>query len=54
MPLNDKKLLCIASCDIGKCALGIYKAGTTYQGKTIGFSGEHFTGQQLANGLSEV
>ena len=54
IPLADQKLPCIAASDIGKCALGIFKAGATYQGKTIGISGEHLSGQQLADGLSEV
>lgn len=54
MPLDDKKLPCIAAVDIGKCAFGIFKAGDTYQGKTIGISGEHLTGEQLADGLSDI
>jgi uncharacterized protein YbjT (DUF2867 family) len=47
-PLGDKKLACIASDDIGKCAYGIFKAGTEYQGKTVGIAGEHLTGKQMA------
>lgn len=54
IPLADQKLPCIAANDIGKCALGVFKAGPAYQGKTIGISGEHLSGRQLAEGLSDI
>ena len=52
-PMGDKKLPGIASGDIGKCAYAIYKAGTTYQGKTVSIAGEHLTGNQMAEAFSK-
>ena len=46
--MGDKKLPGIAATDIGKCALGIYKAGQKYIGKTVGIAGEHLTAKQMA------
>jgi uncharacterized protein YbjT (DUF2867 family) len=40
LPMADKKLPGIAVEDIGRCALGIFKAGERYIGKTIGIAGE--------------
>jgi uncharacterized protein YbjT (DUF2867 family) len=54
MPMGDKKLPGIAAADIGKCALGIFKAGQKYIGKTIGIAGEHLTGKQMADGFARV
>jgi len=54
MPMGDKKLPGIAAADIGKCALGIFKAGQKYIGKTVGIAGEHLTGEQMASGFSRV
>ncbi len=54
MPMGDKKLPGIAADDIGKCALGIFKAGPKYIGKTVGIAGEHMTGKQMAEGFSRV
>ena len=39
MPMGDKKLPGMASEDIGRCAYGIFKAGTAYVGKTVGIAG---------------
>jgi uncharacterized protein YbjT (DUF2867 family) len=52
MPVEDKKFPGIAAQDIGKCALGIFKAGEIFQGKTVGISGEHLTGEEMAEGFS--
>ena len=54
LPMSDKKLPSIAVEDIGKCALGIFKAGERYIGKTIGIAGEHLTGKQLADGFGKA
>jgi len=54
MPMGDKKLPGIAAADIGKCALGIFKAGQKYIGKTVGIAGEHLTGKQMAEAFSRV
>ena len=54
MPMGDKKFPGIASEDIGKCALGVFKRGKEFIGKTIGIAGEHLTGQQMADGMSKA
>jgi len=54
MPMGDKKLPGIAAADIGKSALGIFKAGSKYIGKTVGIAGEHLTGKQMADGFARV
>jgi len=48
LPMGDKKLPGIAAEDIGKCALGIFKKGPEYIGKTVGIAGEHLTGTEMA------
>lgn len=53
-PMGDKKLPGIASEDIGRCALGIFKRGREFIGKTVGIAGEHPTGAQMASALSKV
>jgi uncharacterized protein YbjT (DUF2867 family) len=53
-PMGDKKLPGIAAADIGKCALGIFKAGQKYIGKTVGIAGEHLTGKQMAQGFAKT
>jgi len=54
MPMADKKLPCIAVDDIGKCALGIFKRGSEFIGKTVGVAGEHLTGAQMAAALTRA
>jgi len=54
MPMGDKKLPGIAAEDIGKCALGIFKAGPKYIGKTVGIAGEFTTIKQIADAFSQV
>jgi uncharacterized protein YbjT (DUF2867 family) len=48
MPMGDKRLPGMASEDIGKIALGVFKRGPEFIGKTISVAGEHLTGAQLA------
>jgi uncharacterized protein YbjT (DUF2867 family) len=54
IPMDDKKLPSIAAEDIGKCALGIFKAGKEYIGKTIGIAGGHLTGREFAAAFSKA
>jgi uncharacterized protein YbjT (DUF2867 family) len=54
LPMDDKKLPGIAAEDIGKCALGIFKKGCEYIGKTVGIAGEHLTGTQMAAALAKA
>ncbi len=53
-PMGDKRLPGMAAEDIGKCALGIFKAGTEYIGKSVGIAGEHLTGAQIAAKFSRA
>jgi uncharacterized protein YbjT (DUF2867 family) len=54
IPMGNKKLPGISSDDIGKCALGIFKRGKEFIGKTVGIAGEHLTGQQMAESMSKA
>ena len=54
LPMGDKKLPGIAVEDIGRCAYGIFKNGGEFIGKTVGISGEHVTGQEMAASLSNA
>ena len=54
MPMDDKKLSAIAAEDIGKCALGIFKRGREFIGKTVGIAGEHLTGGEMAAAFSKA
>jgi uncharacterized protein YbjT (DUF2867 family) len=54
MPMGDKKLPGIAAEDIGRCALGIFKRGSEFIGKTVGIAGEHLTGAQMAAALTKA
>jgi uncharacterized protein YbjT (DUF2867 family) len=53
-PMGDKKLPGIAAEDIGRCAYGIFKRGAELRGKTVGISGEHLTGAEMAIALSDA
>jgi uncharacterized protein YbjT (DUF2867 family) len=54
LPMGDKRLPGIAAEDIGGCALGIFKVGRGYIGKTVGIAGEHRTGAELAAALAKA
>ena len=54
LPMGEKKLPGIAADDIGKCALGIFKKGQDFIGKTVGIAGEHLTGQEMAAAMTKV
>jgi uncharacterized protein YbjT (DUF2867 family) len=53
-PMGDKKLAGIAGEDIGKAALGIFKAGQPYIGNTVGIAGEYLTIPQMGETLSKT
>ncbi len=53
-PLDDKRMSGIASEDIGKCAYGIFKKGTSLVGKRIGLAGGEPTIQEMADGLTKA
>jgi len=48
LPMGDRKLPGIAAEDIGRCAYGIFKQGPSLAGKTVGISGEHLSGEEMA------
>ena len=54
LPMADKPLSGIAAADIGKCAFGIFRAGTDYIGKTVGIAGGHLTGTEMARALGSA
>ncbi|MBA3319481.1 MAG: NmrA family NAD(P)-binding protein, partial [Gemmatimonadales bacterium] len=54
LPMGDKKLPGIAAEDIGKCAHGIFKRGREFIGKTVGITGEHLSGEEMAAGLTRA
>ncbi len=54
LPLGDQKLPSMAVADIGGCALGIFKSGAGFVGKTVGVAGEHLTGADMAADLSDA
>jgi uncharacterized protein YbjT (DUF2867 family) len=53
-PTGDRKIPWIGAEDIGRCAYGIFKEGSATIGKTIGVSGEHLSGEELAQGFSKA
>jgi len=52
-PMGNSKLAGIAADDIGRCAYGIFKAGTEYVGKTVGILGEALTIEEISQKLSK-
>ncbi len=52
-PMDDKKLAGIAADDIGKCAYGVFKKGSSLINKTIGIAGEKLNGKEMATKLSK-
>jgi uncharacterized protein YbjT (DUF2867 family) len=53
-PIGDTRLPGMASEDIGKAALGIFKAGEAHIGKTVSIAGEHLTGAEMASALCDM
>ena len=54
LPMGDRKLPGIAAEDIGRCALGIFRKGGDFVGKTVGIAGEHLTGAQMAAAFTKA
>jgi uncharacterized protein YbjT (DUF2867 family) len=52
MPIGNARFPSIAAEDIGKSALGIFKAGPKYLNQYVGVAGEHLTGDEMAAALS--
>jgi uncharacterized protein YbjT (DUF2867 family) len=53
-PMGNKKLSGIGSGDIGKCAYGIFKKGTSLIGKRIGVAGDEPTCREMAASLTKA
>lgn len=54
IPMGDKKLPGIAVEDIGKSAYSIFKSGSEFIGRTVGISGGHLTGKQMADSFTKA
>lgn len=54
LPMDDKKLPCIAAEDIGRCAYGLLVHGREYVGRTVGIAGQHLSGLEIAAALSRA
>lgn len=54
IPMGERKLPGIAAEDIGKSAYGIFKRGNEFIGKTVGISGGHLTGKQMADSFTKA
>jgi uncharacterized protein YbjT (DUF2867 family) len=48
-PMDDKVMSLVAADDIGKTALGIFRRGEEFVGKTVSIAGTHATGAELAD-----
>ena len=54
LSMADKKLPGVAVDDLGKCALGIFKRGNEFIGRTVGGADEHLTGAQMAAAVTRA
>ena len=54
IPMADKKMALIAGEDIGKTALGVFRRGAEFIGKTVSIAGTHATGEGLAATFTEA
>ncbi len=54
LPLGGAVLPGIAAEDIGQCAFGIFKEGTSTVGQRIGIAGEVLSGEQMASKLAKA
>ncbi|MET0473270.1 MAG: NmrA/HSCARG family protein [Mycobacterium sp.] len=54
LPMADQRLSGIAVADIGKTALGIFKRGAQFVGRTVSIAGDHLTGEQYASALGDA
>jgi uncharacterized protein YbjT (DUF2867 family) len=53
-PLAEARLAGIAAGDIGACAYGIFREGEPWIGRTVGISGGHLTGAEMAAELGRA
>lgn len=53
-PMGQEKLAGIAAEDIGKCAYSLFQGGQPYVGKFVGIAGEHCSGDEMAQQLTQA
>jgi uncharacterized protein YbjT (DUF2867 family) len=53
-PMGNAKLPGIAAVDIGRSALGVFKAGPNALGQSVGIAGEHLSGAEMAAAFSKL
>lgn len=53
LPMGEAKLPGIAAADIGKCAYGIFKNPSEFAGKSVGITGEHLSGSEMASIMTD-
>ena len=54
LPMSNKRLAGIAAEDIGKVAYGIFKAGKSYVGKSVGIASEFLTVTEMGDRLARA
>ncbi|MBM3852185.1 MAG: NmrA/HSCARG family protein [Verrucomicrobia bacterium] len=54
LPIGEKKFPSIAAEDIGRCALGVFRQGTSLVGRSVGVAGAHLTGHEMAAALGRA
>ena len=54
LPMGGSRLSGMAAADIGKCAYGIFKAGSEFIGQTVAIAGEHLTGTEMAGAMGRA
>ena len=54
LPMGDSRLAGIAVDDIGRTALGVFKQGDRFFGRTVAIAGEHLTGNEIAAAFSKL
>jgi uncharacterized protein YbjT (DUF2867 family) len=54
LPMADEPLSGIAAVDIGRTALGVFKRGDEFIGKTVSIAGDHLTGKEYAAALTDA
>lgn len=54
LPLGDRRLPGIAAADIGACALALFAQGEAAIGRSVGISGQHTSGEEMAAALARA
>jgi len=54
LPMGDSPLPGIAAADIGVCAAALFARGPELAGRSVGISGEHLSGAQMAASLARA